>query len=280
MSIATTSAAQVSIGAKGRGIGYTKGLPPGAPPEAEFTYLAPNVILAEKVRSFQVRSFSGSNWTDPNGQVEFIFQLLQIVSLGCVKLSFIMFYRRIFCTGQRTWFSISTAIMGVLVVSWTIAFFFVFLFYCGSRPWEEWSTVMNIITYCPHALDDQMALGISDSIMDVVIIALPVPAVFFKVLTLCTGSHLVDCRLDTRSPSKHCQKDDDHRRFSPWWIVSSKFSAIAHSCALTALSAVAASMVRMGIFIKVALGKIPTTSAKAAPNDKISGIQPKPGRRQ
>ena len=64
MSTATTSVAQISIGAKGRGIGYTKGLPPGAPPEAEFTYLAANVILAEKVRSFQVRSFPASKWTD------------------------------------------------------------------------------------------------------------------------------------------------------------------------------------------------------------------------
>ena len=41
------------IGAKGKGIGYTKGLPSGAPPEAEFTYLAPNVILTEKVRHFE-----------------------------------------------------------------------------------------------------------------------------------------------------------------------------------------------------------------------------------
>ena len=162
--------------------------------------------------------------------------------------------------------------MGVLVLLWTIAFFFVFVFYCGSRPWEEWGTVMDVITYCPHALDDQMALGISDSIMDVMIIGLPVPAVFFIVLTFHSGSHLVDCRLDTRSSSGHCQKDDDHRRFPTWWIVSFKSSAIAHSCALTALSAVAASMVRMGIFIKVALGKIPTLSAKAAHNDKISGI--------
>ena len=170
--------------------------------------------------------------------------------------------------------------MGVLVVSWTIAFFFVFVFYCGSRPWEEWGTVVDVITYCPHALDDQMALGISDSIMDVVIIGLPVPAVSLIVLTLHSGSDLVDCRLDTRSPSRHCQKDDDHRGFPTWWIVSSKSSATTHSRALTALSAVAASMVRMGIFIKVALGKIPKTSAKAATNDKNSGIQPKPGRRQ
>ena len=98
-----------------------------------------------------------------------------------------MFYRRIFCTGQRTWFSVSTVIMGILIVSWTIAFFFVFVFYCGSRPWEEWGTVMDVLTYCPHALDDQKALGISDSIMDVIIIGLPIPAVFAKPLYFILG---------------------------------------------------------------------------------------------
>ena len=40
-----------------RRLSDTKGLPSGSPPDAEFTYLAPNVILAEKVRCFQVRSF-------------------------------------------------------------------------------------------------------------------------------------------------------------------------------------------------------------------------------
>lgn len=39
-------------GAKARGIGYTKGLPEGAPPEAQFTYLSPEIILTEKVRCY------------------------------------------------------------------------------------------------------------------------------------------------------------------------------------------------------------------------------------
>lgn len=46
----------LQIGAKGRGIGYTKGLPPGAPPEAEFTYLSPEIILTEKVPCNKTRS--------------------------------------------------------------------------------------------------------------------------------------------------------------------------------------------------------------------------------
>lgn len=106
--------------------------------------------------------------------------------------------------------------MGILIVSWTIAFFFVFVFYCGSRPWEEWGTVMDVLTYCPHALDDQKALGISDSIMDVIIIGLPIPAIL--------GLHMG---------------------------IAKKMMIIG--VFLLGGFAVAASMVRMGIFIKVAL---------------------------
>lgn len=99
---------------------------------------------------------------------------MQILSLGCIKLSFVMFYRRIFCTGVRTWFSISTVIMGVMITTWTIAFFFVFVFNCDSHLSKEWGTVVSVIEYCPNALNNHMAVGISDSIMDILIIAMPI----------------------------------------------------------------------------------------------------------
>lgn len=90
-----------------------------------------------------------------------------------------MLYRRIFCTGKRTWFSFSTEVMGGLIVAWTITFFFIFLFQCGRRPSKQWSTVLDLIKYCPHSLDNEQALAISDSIMDVIIIAMPIPVACF-----------------------------------------------------------------------------------------------------
>ena len=102
---------------------------------------------------------------------------MQILSLGFIKLSFVMFYRRIFCTGVRTCISISITVMSVLIIAWTITFLFVFVFYCGSHLTRAWGTVVDIIEYCPNALNDQLALGISDSIMDILIIAMPMPTV-------------------------------------------------------------------------------------------------------
>ena len=67
--------------------------------------------------------------------------------------------------------------MGALIVAWTTIFFFMFIFYCGSHTSKEWSTVVDVIKYCSRGVRYQTALGISDSVMDVIIIALPVPVV-------------------------------------------------------------------------------------------------------
>ena len=102
---------------------------------------------------------------------------MQILSLCCVKLSFVMFYRRIFCTGQRTLFSIATVTVSVLIVLWTIIFFFLFVFYCGTNTWAEWTNVIDLEEYCPHGTDYQMGLAISDFIIDLIVIAMPIPLV-------------------------------------------------------------------------------------------------------
>ena len=165
-------------------MGYTTGMPQRTLPD-QLTYISPGIILTKKVRqtSSQILHFSKLKYSC-TAQVQYAVQLMQIICLGCVKLSFIMFCRRIFCTGKRTWFSVCTWLLEILVIAWTVSFFFLFVFYCGTKPWKEWSTVLDIITYCPNAINDQMALGISDSIMDVVIITMPIPEVCHPSISL------------------------------------------------------------------------------------------------
>ena len=67
--------------------------------------------------------------------------------------------------------------MLALIVGWAIAFFFVFVFYCGANVWAEWSTVINLATYCPEGGPYQLGLAISDFLMDVMIMTLPIPLV-------------------------------------------------------------------------------------------------------
>lgn len=167
-------------------MGYTTRLPQGALP-VQLTYISPKVILTKKVRQTPPQILHLSKLKcSCTAQVQFAVQLMQILCLGCIKPSFIMFCRRIFCTGKRTWFSVCTWLFEILVIAWTVSFF-LFVFYCGTKPWKEWSTVLDIITYCPNAINDQMALAISDSIMDVVIIAMPIPQVCHSSISLCRG---------------------------------------------------------------------------------------------
>lgn len=102
---------------------------------------------------------------------------MQIIGLGFIKTSFVLFYRRIFCVGMHDWFWFVNSALFVLSICWSIAFFFIFVFYCGTNHWAEWSTVGNVMKYCPNGVPYQTGLAVSDFIMDLMIILLPVQPV-------------------------------------------------------------------------------------------------------
>ena len=102
---------------------------------------------------------------------------LQVVSLLLLKLSAIMFYRRIFCSANRGWFHITTVIMAVIVLAWGLAFFFAFLFQCRLKFWANWSTALNVLTYCDNTTIRSLAYALSDFITDLLVLLLPLPMV-------------------------------------------------------------------------------------------------------
>ena len=112
---------------------------------------------------------------------KFAFNLLQILSFGAVKMSVICFYRRIF---RGKLFDVaSKALMGVVAL-WTVAFFFVVLFQCGTDFGALWSTLFDFVTHC---LPDVVYLegnSISDIITDVLILLLPAPMIWNLQLSL------------------------------------------------------------------------------------------------
>lgn len=113
-------------------------------------------------------------------QLFFAFQRIQVVALGCLKLSFLFFYRRLFCSAgtQRGWFHWTTLISIVIIAAWTIAFFFSFLFSCGTNFAAQWGSLLENEMEC--VVDQpkvEMAFSITDMIEDVFILFLPVPQV-------------------------------------------------------------------------------------------------------
>lgn len=102
---------------------------------------------------------------------------MQILSMGFVKLSFIYFFRRIFVHGKKSRFAIITIVAIVVTVLWTLAFFFWFLFSCGSHFDARWTTIATLHDSCSTDVASDFSLAITDMLMDAIILAMPVPLV-------------------------------------------------------------------------------------------------------
>ena len=120
-----------------------------------------------------------ARWDDTKAnQLEWAFFLMQITSMGMIKLSFIFFFRRIFVIGQKGNVFNYVSMGGVVaIVLWALAFFFWFLLSCGNQFAERWTTVNTLHHTCPTDIESDLALAISDFLTDVFIMFLPVPMV-------------------------------------------------------------------------------------------------------
>lgn len=110
-------------------------------------------------------------------QVEFAFELMQVLALGFVKLSVLFFYRRIFCTIQGGAFDHINKIMIVISIAWMVAFFFSHLFSCGTSFYAQWGSIEDTLVHCKGSLLMENAFGISDFVTDAMVLVLPIPKV-------------------------------------------------------------------------------------------------------
>ncbi|KAK6614270.1 hypothetical protein H4I96_00591 [Botrytis cinerea] len=121
----------------------------------------------------------------PNSNIAFWpGELLQIPALGFVKLSLILFYRRVFTRNAAPRFNVVTWFMIIIIIIWTLSFFFSILFICGTDFSAYWTST---IVEKAHCVDTDMlhnAFAISDVVTDFVIISLPVPMIFGLHLTV------------------------------------------------------------------------------------------------
>ena len=110
-------------------------------------------------------------------QIEFPFQILMMTAYGLIKLSAIAFYYRCLCPIKKDPFSIVCLVTAVLVIIWTAVFILLIIFGCGAPIWANWGSPDARI-HCPISLTGKhIGLMISDLLIDVFIICLPIPAV-------------------------------------------------------------------------------------------------------
>ena len=99
------------------------------------------------------------------------------VTLGLIKISFLLFYQRIFAVRQKTFADISLLLLIVLVSLWMTAFFFTSLFQCRSNFWANYGSAAEIQANCIDTTQMVFVLSITDFITDVIIICIPIPLV-------------------------------------------------------------------------------------------------------
>ncbi|KAI0202317.1 hypothetical protein F4808DRAFT_421182 [Astrocystis sublimbata] len=118
------------------------------------------------------------------GAIQWAYTLMLPLALGCTKLSFLLFYRRIFVIEPLSKTNIILVGMCVFVFLWMWGFFFVFLFLCRLDFWALWKTARAIIDHCIPDSYPNLAITITDTIADVAIVVIPTPLVWRLNLTL------------------------------------------------------------------------------------------------
>lgn len=148
------------------------------------------IIITEKVHKSRHHGIQRLAKAYICGQMKWVFNLLQVVVLGTIKLSVIFFYRRIFRGKVFDYYSRG---MITVVSAWTTAFFFTVMFECGTHFEFLWSTLLNLLTHCTNDLMYLKAYSISDVITDGLILAMPIPVVCFcQTETILTVVELTD----------------------------------------------------------------------------------------
>lgn len=100
-----------------------------------------------------------------------------MLSLACTKVSALFFYRRIFCTMSPNMrvFNAVTIGMIVVVACWLVTFEILNGLQCHGH-FDTWNPT-EYAKYCTISWDFLFGYTVSDFLLDVLVIALPIPVV-------------------------------------------------------------------------------------------------------
>ncbi|KAI1292914.1 hypothetical protein F5Y03DRAFT_388129 [Xylaria venustula] len=111
-----------------------------------------------------------------NSQIQIALDVLTNSALAFVKLSALFFYRRIFCSGgKRPIFDPLTWATIIVVILWLFVFQFLTGFQCGTHFSALWDG--TYVNYCTLSFPVLYGLVISDFLLDVWILIIPIPAI-------------------------------------------------------------------------------------------------------
>lgn len=131
-------------------------------------------------------------------QILWSIDLMQVIALGCIKLSLMFFYRTIFNVrgGANLFNAISLATI-TLIAIWAVAFFFAFLFNCQGNPAANWTSYTLTLQYCWKESAFLLLYSYTDFITDLIVLVFPIPSVnsrAFIFTSRLTGNRSGNCK--------------------------------------------------------------------------------------
>ena len=115
----------------------------------------------------------------------YVYHILQLLSLGVIKTSVLLFYRRIFCTGSNRKFHWASIVMVALTIAWTIGFLVPMAIPCKppQMPPSPMAKLPPTHGWCSNLMAFQQAFVLSDFLMDLLVILFPVPVIWSLQMT-------------------------------------------------------------------------------------------------
>jgi hypothetical protein len=101
--------------------------------------------------------------------------VVAIVTYGCLKLSVLFLFRRIFVGNV---FNVTSIIATVIVSMWAVSFFFATMFQCGKQPSYIWASPQSVAEHCADYKYIQLGHASSDVATDLIVLAIPIPIIW------------------------------------------------------------------------------------------------------
>ena len=92
-----------------------------------------------------------------------------------IKLSGILLYRRLFVGSL---FNRYFLVLYVVIMLWSLSFFFAFAFQCGTDITHWWTSAATIKAYCDNTNAVNLGFVISDVLTDAMILMIPIPIIW------------------------------------------------------------------------------------------------------
>lgn len=107
------------------------------------------------------------------------FNLFSIATLACIKISAVLFYRRIFCIhGCRSFFNTFRVLTIIIIITWMVGYMMLTGLSCGTHFSALWGSQKAFSKYCQTQHKFLLSFSISDFLLDLWILGLPMPKIW------------------------------------------------------------------------------------------------------